>query len=233
LRAVTSLAVAVLVVSGCTGDDDTADETSTTPPPAVATTAPDSSAPAATDPPATTDAPTTTGPPVTTVATTTTTASPTTTVLDEEALKAQIAEDYNAAYRLREEMYSAPTLDGLEERLAKVAVPGSPSYTGFEAFIRELVDTGERLTSNDPDYSSVTAQKVELSGSPPYSEALVTGCLVTNQVRVASDGSKVAGGGLGSAQQVELLVLTPNGWLPSEVLRAETVTPGATQCADV
>ena len=96
-RAMAALAVLVAALAACNSDDEA--EPETTPPPTTAAETTE-----ATDPPTTpesTAAPTTTDPP-------TTTQAPTTTV-DVEALKAQIAADYERSWELFDELATNPT----------------------------------------------------------------------------------------------------------------------------
>ena len=81
VRALVTLAVAVSVATACSGDDD-----ETEPSVPATTAAVTTEAPTSTEPPTTTERPTTTAAP--------TTALPPTTTVDVEALKAQIAADY-------------------------------------------------------------------------------------------------------------------------------------------
>jgi len=200
-RAMAALAVLVAALAACNSDDEA--EPDTTPPPttAAATTEP-------TDPPTTpesTAAPTTTDSP-------TTTQAPTTTV-DVEALKAQIAADYERSWELFDELVTNPTLEGLDEQLAFISAPGTENFANKRAFVEELVSTGDRVVNGQPDYSTDEVEIVELLGTPPYTSARVTFCSVSNRQRIAPDGAVLISG-LTAARRSETVVLTPNGWLP-------------------
>jgi hypothetical protein len=52
-----------------------------------------------------------------------------TTTISEDQLKAQITEDYLRAEQALEDLSRTPTPDGLEERVATIAVPGSALHS--------------------------------------------------------------------------------------------------------
>lgn len=214
-RVVAAACAVALALAGCSDDDD-----------AGATTTP--TTPAVTEPPATTAPVATTDPP-----TTPPTTEPTPTTLDEEALKAQIAEDFLRAEQEREDLLRNPTLENLEERAARIAVPGSEQYEDLVHFVRGLVERGERAVPGTPDYSDVTVENVALPTGPDRTRATVTVCDVSNQAIARSDGSIVPGTddliALRSEQPVEL---TSNGWLPGEPGTPIAGQRGATSCPD-
>ena len=210
------LAAATLLAVGCSDDDDSDSTGAATTPPPESTTAP------------TTDAPATTDEPTTTVATTT--VAPTTT-LDVEALKAQIAADYERSAELLDELVSNPTVDGLDEKLAMIMTPGTEPYEGVREFVVAMVERGERVVNGVPDHSSTTVENVELVGEPPYTEAIVTSCAVTNRARVDSQGIIQEGTGiLVAIRNRGNVQLTPNGWLPSSLLTGLEQGEGLTAC---
>jgi hypothetical protein len=189
-------AALMLVAAACNGDDD--DD------------AVESSVPATTAAPETSQPPETTGAP----ATTSTTVETTTTTLDVEALKAQIAEDYLRSWQLRRELTANPTLDGLDEKLAQISAPESESSTNLRVLIEELVTVGERVELADPTRNRIDVEGVELVGSDPVSEAVVTVCYVRDLVRRSTTGEIVSESGLLASRSREHVVRTPNGWLP-------------------
>jgi hypothetical protein len=218
VRALVTLAVAVSVATACSGDDDGAEPgTTTASTPAVTTTEPETTEPAAT----TTDPPTTSASPTT---------LPATTTLDVEALKAQIAADYERAWQSHEELVTNPTLDQLDDRLAQFVAPGSDSFNSVKAFVERLVADGQRVINGDPDYSTVTVEMVELIGGPPYAEATVTACQVTNRIRVDSAGVPAQEPALIAIRQQQTVQRTLNGWLPSSNLTGLEQGDGITEC---
>jgi hypothetical protein len=176
----------------------------------VATTAPPTTPPSTTPPP--------------------TTRAPTTTLTDDE-LKAQIAADYMRSSELLDELASNPTLDGLDERLAQIAAPGSVAAEDLRAFIVGMVERGERVINGAPDYSTVEVESVEFVGATPYIEATVTYCLVTNRIRIDSAGMPQPGtGGLIASREFQTVQPTPNGWLPSSRITEIWGEVGASEC---
>jgi hypothetical protein len=151
----------------------------------------------------------------------TTTTSPTTAPVDEEALKAQIADDYERAFYQSYEMLGNPRLRNLEARAATVFAAGSPAFDRFVTIIEELVAVGDEWVPNDPDLLSVDVENVEFVGSPPYRRAVVTACEVTNRKRVTPAENSPTGEEILVAGTGQLLVTrfeqpvrrTPNGWL--------------------
>lgn len=191
-----------LFAAACTGGDDSA--ASSTAAATMATATVESTVPP-TDPP-------TTLPPETTSAPST--AAPTTTV-DVEALKAQIAADYQRSWQLRLEITENPTLDGLDDKLAQIAVPDSVSYQGLRDAVTEMVAEGRRTARGVPDQFSITVESVELLGQPPFAEAVLTYCYVTNRVNLDAAGNVIPGSeGLYAARRRENVRATGNGWLP-------------------
>jgi hypothetical protein len=192
---------AVVALAACSGSDDASP---TTPPPDTS--------------PATTSSTSTS----TTSSTSTTVAETTTTVFDEEALKAEIAADYEENYFELRELFLRPSLDDLDARLAEVAQPGSEANRLLKARLEELIELGDALVPNDPDLFSVTVEEVELVGAAPYTEAIVTACRVDNRKQVTLAANSPTG--------VEVLVFgsdslrvgrfrepvgfTDRGWVP-------------------
>jgi hypothetical protein len=151
---------------------------------------------------------------------TTTAATPTSTTLPTRELKAQIAADYERASKLLDELATNPTLENLDARLARIVAPGSRADADVEGFVRDLVASNERVIDNDPDYSTIEVERVELRGKPPYERATVTSCWVSNRLRIDADGNRIAGtGALVAARQIEPVELTQQGWLPSGRIR--------------
>jgi hypothetical protein len=209
VRARLLLVAAALTAAGCSDDDaagvdSTVVDPATTPTTAVATTAmpPSTSSPS-------TASPRTTVPPETTPP------------VDEEALKAQIAEDYERAFYRRAEMLAAPSLRNLESRVARVLVQDSPAFETFVERIQELVALGDQVVPNDPNLYSATVEKVELVGNRPYRRAVVTVCEVDNRRQVtppenSPTDEEVEVAGTGQLEVIrfeEPVRLTANGWL--------------------
>jgi hypothetical protein len=148
----------------------------------------------ATDPPNTSRAtPSTSTSTTSSSSTSTTIAEPTTTVFDEEALKAEIAADYEENYFELRDLFLRPSLDDLDNRLAEVAQPGSESDSRLTARLEELIELGDALVPNDPDLFSVSVESVELVGAAPYVEAVVTACQVDNRKQVTLAENSPAG----------------------------------------
>lgn len=217
-RALTALAVlVVLIAAACNGDAQSTETDS----------------PASTDPPTTpapADPPTT--PPPTTAAPTTlppTTAAPSTT-LDVEALKAQIAADYERSWELRDELATSPTLEGLPEKLAQIAVPGSSNYARLEEFVRELVEMGHHVIDGEPAYSTADVETVELNGTPPYDRATIVVCYVSNRIRVDDSNTPLEEPRLFAVRGSATVVSTPNGWLPDGDTIVLWEAPEVTEC---
>jgi hypothetical protein len=220
VRATTALVLVagLLMAVGCSDDDARGGSTTvvTEPPTTTETTAV-----ATTSAPATTATPTTSDPPTTTASPVTTTTPPTTAPVDEEALKAQIADDYERAFYRSYEMLGNPRLRNLNTRAARVAAAGSPAFHDFVEIIEELVALGDRWVPNEPDLLSADVEKVELVGEQPYRRAIVTVCEVTNRKQVtppenSPTGEEILVAGTGQLlvlRLVEPVRLTPNGWL--------------------
>jgi hypothetical protein len=206
--------VAALAAVGCSDDDaggestpaTTTPTTSSVPPSTsdVGSTTASSSSPPTTDPPTTTDVPTTTDAPI-----------------DEEALKAEIAEDYERAFYRRASMLADPSLRNLESRVATVLVEDSPAFETFVARVRELVALGDVVIPNDPNLYSATVESVRLVGEPPYRRAIVTVCEVDNRRQVTPPENSPTGNEIEVAGTGKLLVTrikepvrrTDLGWL--------------------
>jgi hypothetical protein len=134
-------------------------------------------------------------------------------------------------------MLENPSLEDLEARVAQVHPVDSPAYQSLIERVQELVQLGHRVVPNDPDLLSVTVEAVELVGTPPYTEAVVTVCEVTNrkEVTVTSPTSEVpAPPGTPSvdvARYDEPVRLADNGWLTYRVPREGTLfVQGETTC---
>jgi hypothetical protein len=228
------LIAAAVAAAGCSDDDDaqgsstttasSGSSASTTDPTLAATTsaAPTSSATT----PSTTDTPTT--------------PEPTTEPVDVEALKAEIARDYERAFYRGWGMLRRPRLRNLDARAAKVLAEGSPAYESYIARTQELVVVGDAVVPNDPDLLSATVEKVDLVGPPPYRRAVVTVCEVTNRKQVtlaenSPSGEQIEVAGSGNLEVIryhEPVRRTENGWLrfktPREGIgfdRGETTCP--------
>jgi hypothetical protein len=221
-----------LAAAGCS-DDDGGDDTTPT------TTAPTTSS----MPPSTTEVGSTTASsvssPTTEVAATTDVPTTTDAPIDEEALKAEIADDYERAFYRRAQMLAKPSLRNLEGRVATVLVEDSPAFETFVARVRELVALGDVVIPNDPDLYSATVENVRLLGEPPYRRAIVTVCEVDNRRQVTPPENsptgneiEVAGtGALDVARYHEPVRLTEEGWLRYASPRRGTLfNQGETTC---
>ncbi len=203
---VAGAALVAFVSTACSGDDDAATTTTT---PVVTTSVAPSTTAATTAPTVTTAPPTTT--------------EPTSTTSPEDALKAQIAADYVASTDRYFELVNQPSLDGLEERAAHVAAPGSPYYDVVIAKLQQLVTLGDRIVPNDPPIRKVIVEHVELVGPPPYSKADITVCAVDNGLQVTPpehtpDSQQVIEGGTGellATRSKQEVWQTTQGWLPT------------------
>lgn len=205
-------AVIALAATGCNGDDDTTDATTTPPPDTSAVP------------------PTTEAPPTTESTTTSTTEPATTTTVDIESLKAQIAEDYLRAEEAREVLVRNPTLENLESRVGAITVPGSSSYESLLAFVRGMVERGERVVPGQPDYSEFTVESVNVTDLNSGTAEL-TVCLVTNEARVGLDGQPLDGTGvLKAGRLLQPVSRTADGWLVDEQPTVLSVTEGVTEC---
>lgn len=219
--------MAATLIAACNGDDEptatlatTAPSTTTTPElTTVATSALDTTG--------------STGPSTSDVS-----APPTTPAQDEEALKAQIAADYERSFREILVMQENPSLDDLQARVDLVAAPGSEVHARLVQRISDLVDRGERVMPSDPDLTRVVVEQVELVGEPPYVRALVTNCETSNRRSVSSIDTTTATadvmssdtGELISFRTVQPVVLTPNGWLRSDLISTGGVYRGESSC---
>ena len=194
----------------------------------------DDSAPTTILPPVTTDATTvaSTAPPTTESTTTTTTTLPPTTTVDVEAIKAQVAADYLKTAQAVEDLLRNPTLDNLDARLAEIAVPGSPSFTGIQATVQDDVSKGQHVAPGSPDYSDSSVESVEIVGDPAEGRAVVTVCLVTNSILVDSNGQKVGGtSAVTAAKFTQPMQRTTDGWRQSDEGTRVSIQENATTCA--
>jgi hypothetical protein len=208
------LIAGAVAAAGCSDDDAQGSSTTTA----------SSAAPASTTD--TTLAATTSAPPTSSATTpsttdTPTTPEPTTEPVDVEALKAEIARDYERAFYRRWQMLRRPSLRNLEDRAARVLTRGSPAFDALVARIRELVAIGDALVPNDPDLLDVGVEQVRLLGRPPYRRAIITACEVTNRKQVTLPANSPTGHRIEVAGSGRLLVTrfedpvrrTPSGWL--------------------
>ncbi len=225
--------VSMFVLAACSNDDgavstipipDTTAPTGTTlpaPSTTVATTVP--TTPATTVPPTT---PPPTDPPATDPPTTTATTQ------GERALKRQIADDYRRSQRAYIELTENPTLEDLDARVSEIVDRRSSQFQGVREFFVELVENDERVVNNDPDYSTLEIERVELKGRPPYRRAVVTYCRVSNRKRIDAAGNSTRGTGvLLASRESDPVRLTAEGrWLPYTKLTTIRDAQGATEC---
>ena len=149
------------------GNDSTVVDPATTPTTAVATTTASTAATTATPTDRRPESPTTVPPPTTTQP------------IDEEALKAEIAERLRAGVLPPLARCSRCRACATSRRGSpRCWSQGSPAFDSFVARIEELVALGDRVVPNDPDLYSATVENVELVGRPPYRRAIVTVCEV-------------------------------------------------------
>ncbi len=223
------IAVAVGAV-GCSDDDGQGSPATTTS--ATATSAETTVAVTTSVAPTTTA----TSPPTTD---TPTTPEPTTEPVDVEALKHQIAQDYERAFYRGWQMLERPRLRNLNDRAAKVLARGSPAYDSYVARTRELVALGDAVVPNDPDLLSAMVERVDLVGGAPYRRAIVTVCEVTNRKQVtlaenSPSGEQIEVGGTGNLEVIryhEPVRRTANGWLRFKTPREGTgFDRGETTC---
>lgn len=160
-----------IALVACSGDDADPLATVTDPPTTTATI-----------PPTTTSAPTTTSPPTTPPPTQPpTTPPPATTVADVEA---QIQADLTAGRQRLRELQMHPTLDGLAEQMATIALPGSEYFQQQVDYINELVSVGDVLKYGEPVVDALTVEAVTFEGTEPYTAASVKVCDAANIGRV-------------------------------------------------
>jgi hypothetical protein len=168
-----------------------------------------------------------------------TTLEPTTQPVDVEALKAEIARDYERAFYRGWMMLEYPRLRNLDARAAMVLARGSPAYHSYIARTRELLALGDAVVPNDPDLLSATVESVDLVGQPPYRRAIVTVCEVTNRKQVtlpenSPTGKQVEVAGTGNLEVIrfhEPVRRTTNGWLRFKTPREGTgFDRGETTC---
>ena len=135
----------------------------------------------------------------------------------------EIAADYQEASDRYFELVNQPSLDNLAERAKLAGADGSEYYASVVAEVEELVRLGDRVVPNDPDIRRIDVEAVDLVGASPYSEALITVCLVTNARQVTPPENSPNGqetltpgtGELVAIRHQEPLLLTPQGWLPT------------------
>jgi hypothetical protein len=244
VKRIAALALAwIAFAAGCSDDDGQGGGTTTAPPATVLTTV------AATTTSGTIDTTDTTAAPSTSPGTTdtptagevTTTSTNTTPPVDEEALKAEIARDYERAFYRRWQMLRRPSLHDLHDKAASVLAEGSPAFDALVHRIQELVALGDALVPNEPDLLDVTVESVRLVGQAPYTRAIVTACEVTNRKQVTLPENSPTGHEIEVAGSGRLLVTrfqesvrrTGSGWLrytdPREGTRFEN---GETTCSD-
>jgi hypothetical protein len=201
-----------LTAAACDDGDPDADVATTATPPAppsmptTATSTPPTTAPTVvpnTDPP-------------TTPATTTSTQPPPTTI-DEEALKAEIAEDFVASLQRLAELTGEPNADVLEERIAQIAAPGE-YRDELSTYVTGLAEAGQHVRLGNPPVFEVTVEQVAVIGP---SEAEVQFCWAQNgqvvQPGAASGGTEltISPPTLTAIRDRETVVRTVHGWLQS------------------
>lgn len=227
-----ALACVLLVALGataCSSDDSGSD---TTPVASTTTTSETTSTSTA----LTTMVPTTTG-------TTSTTAAPTTTVpptTSVEDLKALIASEYLRTRQLVRDLLHHPTLDNLESRVADIAAPDSEYYVALIDHIHTLVEFGDVWKANDPEIDHAEVRAVELVGAAPYTQAVVTICDVSNDVRVNLAENSPSGtesrvgetGELVAALSNTPMVRSDRGWVQTAARVDAEVFMGVETCGE-
>lgn len=168
VRSVVVAGLCALAVIGCGGGDDSDATTTTAPPTTTSVPPPSTSAPTTVATTvATTPAPT--DPPTTTV--------PATTVEDVEA---QIQADLTAGRERLRALQMQPTLDGLEDALATIALPGSEYYEEELAYVKELVRLGDVVVLGEPPVDTITVEAVTFDDVASLQAASVKVCDAAN-----------------------------------------------------
>lgn len=214
-RAGLLVALALALGAGaCSGDDEGGDSVSTTaggPTTAVSTSSIASST--------TIESTTTAVTPTTAATTSSTTTSPDTTTSIPSYGTAEMADAVTVAWeegrRLQSDLLRSPTLDGLEDRVAAFALPGSEYYQDVVDRVRQLVADGQHFTENDPSFDGATVEGVGFDG-PPFTTAIVTACAVTNDLLVGADGQPVGPGFTGefnTYREEFRMALSDRGWV--------------------
>jgi hypothetical protein len=201
-----------LTAAACDDGDPEADGSTTATPPAppspptTATSTPPTTAPSVV---ANTDPPTTTAP-------ATSTRAPATTI-DEEALKAEIAEDFVASLERLADLTGEPNADVLDERIAQIAAPGEYREE-LSTYVTGLAEAGQHVRLGDPPVFEVTVEQVAVIG--PF-EAEVQFCWAQNG-QVVQPGAEsgdteltVSPPTLTAVRDRETVVRTAHGWLQS------------------
>jgi hypothetical protein len=114
-------------------------------------------------------------------------------------------------------LLSDPSLDGLEPRVAEIAVPGSPYSEALVSRVTTLVTNGQYLVLNDPSVETLTIESIAIAG-PTMAD--VTACQVTNALTMkradqSPTGRPIPVGGTGelsAARFTQSMVLTADGW---------------------
>lgn len=219
VRSVVVAGLCALAVIGCGGGDDS-DATTTTAPPTTTSV-----------PPPSTSAPTTVA---TTVATTPAPTDPPTTTVPATAIddvEAQIQADLSAGRERLRALQMQPTLDGLEDALATIALPGSEYYDQQLALVRDLVRVGDVLKYGDPPVDSLTVESLTIEEGEPL-KASVKVCDAANIGRVTPPENSPVGEEIIAIEPSLLairytmhVVRAENGWLV-EVGPQRTVDAG-------
>jgi hypothetical protein len=226
------LIAGAVAAAGCSDDDAQGSSTTTAGSGSPASTTDTTLA-------ATTSAPPTSSPSTPSTTDTPTTPEPTTEPVDVEALKAEIARDYERAFYRGYRILETPRLRNLDGRAADVVAEGSPAYRNFVSRVQELVALGDAVVPNTPDLLSAEVEKVELLGTAPFRRAVVTVCEVTNRKQVTLPENSSTGQQIEVAGSGQLLVfrfeepvrLTSNGWLRTRGDREGVqFTGGQTTC---
>jgi hypothetical protein len=198
-RGGTALLVALAIVAGACSDDDAASPT---------TTATTSSGRPETTAAASTAQATTTAP---------TTAAPATTQ-SAEHLKSEIEAAYRDLDARGFALLQNPTLDGLDAKVAEIAVPGSPYAQAIVERVTELVNKGQFMRPNFNSIERLTIESIDITGN---GTANVTACQVSNAVTIKVDeklptpGHSIPVGGTGNlyaSRVTQSMVRTADGW---------------------
>jgi hypothetical protein len=197
--------LAVAITAAACSDDDAADPTTVV---TESTVRPETREPATTT--STTEA-------TTTSSSTTTTTSPPPTTQSVDQLKAEIEAAYRDLDAKGYALLQNPTLDGLDAKVAEVAVPGGAYAQALNDRVSKLVQNGQYVVPDDPSLDAVTIESIEITGQ---GSATVTACLVTNALTVKrADQSPIPGRSIPIANPEvyasrvhETLLRTEAGW---------------------